>query len=364
MVMQEADDSLKHAFASDNCSGVCPEAWATLEQANQHYVGSYGADRWTKRAIELIEEMFECRCEVFFTFNGTAANSLALASLCHSFQSVIAHRFSHIQTDECGCPEFITGGSKILVVEGPLGIVDLEEVESLASYRRDVHFPTAKVLDLTQATEFGTVYDLEILGRVKELKQRHQLKLHMDGARFANALASLGCQPKEMTWKAGVDCLTLGGTKNGMALGECIVFFDKQLAANFGSRMKQAGQLASKMRYISAPWVGMLESGAYVQRASNANRSARMLAEKLAAIPDVQIDRTPQANAVFARFSANVWKTLESDGWHFYDLFGTGEARLMCSWATTDAEIQAFCNAVALASGLPASSDLPVKPLN
>lgn len=349
--MFDADESLKQAFASDNCAGVCPEAWEALQQANQHYVGSYGADRWTKRATELIEELFECRCEVFFTFNGTAANSLAIASLCRSFQSVIAHRYSHIQTDECGCPEFITGGTKILIVDGPLGIVDLQEVEKVASYRRDVHFPTAKVLDLTQATEFGTVYDLETLKQVGELKQRHQLKLHMDGARFANALASLGCPAKELTWKAGVDCLTLGGTKNGMALGECVVFFDRQLAADFSSRMKQAGQLASKMRYISAPWVGMLESGAYLRRAADANRSAQNLATKLAAIPGVSVAHPPQANAVFARLSPQVWQSLENAGWHFYDLFGTGEARLMCSWATTVAEIQAFSDAVCAASG-------------
>lgn len=350
---QEADESLKYAFASDNCAGVCPEAWEALQASNQYYVGSYGADRWTKRATQLVEDLFECRCDVFFTFNGTAANSLSLASICRSFQSVIAHRFSHIQTDECGCPEFMTGGSKILPAEGPLGIMDLQQVERLASYRRDVHFPTARAIDLTQATEYGTVYDLETLAKFNELKDRHQLKMHIDGARFANALATLQCPAKEITWKIGADCITLGGTKNGMALGECVVFFNRELATEFGSRMKQAGQLASKMRYISAPWVGMLESGAFINRARHANQAALRLAAGLSSIPGVEIAFPVQANAVFARFPVSVWQTLEQQGWHFYDLFGTGEARLMCSWATTDEEIAAFCKAVGQASSDP-----------
>jgi threonine aldolase len=344
--MQDSDESLKYAFASDNCAGVCPEAWDALQTANNHYVGSYGADRWTQRAVALIRELFEYECEVFFAFNGTAANSLALAALCRSYQSVIAHRFSHIQTDECGCPEFITGGTKILLVDGPLGIVNYDQVDAIASYRRDVHFPTAKVLDLTQATEFGTVYDPQTLGNLGQLAKRHGLKVHIDGARFANALASLGCSAKELTWKAGVDCITLGGTKNGMAVGECVVFFNRDAAAEFGCRMKQAGQLASKMRYLSAPWVGVLESGTYVKHALHANQSAQKLASKLQAMQDVEIAHPPQANAVFARFPQHVWTTLENDGWHFYDLFGTGEARLMCSWATTEDEIDAFCTAV------------------
>jgi threonine aldolase len=334
-----------YAFASDNCAGVCPEAWDSWQRANQGCVASYGADAWTARAVQLIQEFFECQCDVFFTFNGTAANSLALASLCRSYQSVIAHRHSHIQTDECGCPEFITGGSKILLVDGPLGIVDTLQVEQIAAYRRDVHFPTARVLDLTQATEYGTVYDPDTLGNLSEVVRRHGLRMHIDGARFAGAVASLGCTPKELTWKVGADCITLGGTKNGMAIGECVVFFNRDLAAEFGCRMKQAGQLASKMRYLSAPWVGMLESGAFLRHAEHANRCAQLLSQRLATIPRVEIAFPPQANAVFARFPDAIRQGLEKDGWHFYDLFGTGETRLMCSWATTEDDIDAFCQA-------------------
>lgn len=338
-----ATESLHHAFGSDNCAGLCPEALESLIAANGDHVGSYGEDRWTRRATELIEAFFETECRVYFAFNGTGANSLALSAICQPFQSVICHADAHVQTDECACPELITGGAKLLTVGGSKCRVDLDAVSEIAKYERGVHFPPAKALTITQATEAGTIYSVERMREVGELCRRLDLRLHVDGARFANALAALGCAAKEITWQAGVDCMTLGGTKNGMAVGECVVFFNTALAESFEYRVKRAGQLASKMRFLSAPWVGMLEEGAFVRRAAHANQAARRLADKLAALPGVGLAEPPEANAVFVKFPEAVSDWLLQRGWHFYDLFGNGQSRLMCSWATTDAQIDAFC---------------------
>lgn len=330
-----------YVFASDNAAGICPAALQSLIAANQDCVGSYGGDPWTERAKSLIDDFFECACEVFFTFNGTAANSLAISALCQRHHSIIAHRQSHLQTDECGCPEFMTGGTKILLANGDQGRIDVDHAAELAAYRRDVHFPPVRAIGVTQATEWGTVYDLQHLDRLHELKQRFQLHIHMDGARFANAVASLGVAPKACTWQAGIDCLSLGGTKNGMAVGECVVFFNKSLASEFGFRIKQAGQLASKMRFLSAPWVGMLESGDYLRHARHANAMASQLKGRLQAM-GLRVINEVQANGVLVDLGETLADQMRELGWHFYDLFNPGESRLMCSWATAQQDLDAF----------------------
>ena len=330
------------AFASDNCSGLAPEALDALIQANAGYEASYGDDPWTQRLQDLVQDFFSTDCQVFLTFNGTAANALALTALVRSYQSVLCHRFAHIQTDECSCPEFFSGGTKLLPVEGPLGKIDLQLADQVARYQRGVHFPPVRALSITQATELGTVYTPEEMKEVAEFCGRHQLHLHVDGARFANALATLKCDPAEITWKAGVTCMTLGGTKNGMGVGECVVFFNRDLATEFAFRIKQAGQLASKMRFLTAPWVGMLESGAYLRRAADANRAAQRLIAGLRSLPGVRLEYPVEANGVFVQFPDNVTEGLHAKGWHFYDLVGNGQARLMCSWATSDEEVDSF----------------------
>src|SRR6185369_6909407 len=240
-------------FASDNYAGVCPEAWQAMAEANRSFVPSYGDDRFTERACGLLRELFETDCQVFFVFNGTAANSLALASLCLSYHSVICHELSHIETDECGAPEFFSNGTKILHVEGAGGKLDLDAVEQAITKRSDIHYPKPRVLSLTQSTEVGTVYTVDEIRAASELAGRYGMRVQMDGARFANAVAALGVAPAEITWKAGVDVLCLGGAKNGMAVGEAVVFFKRELAEDFDYRCKQAGQLASKMRFLAAP---------------------------------------------------------------------------------------------------------------
>ena len=333
---------LKYHFASDNTAGVAPEAWAALENANQGYTPGYGEDAWTARASDLIREVFETDCEVFFTFNGTAANSLSLASMCQSYHSIICHEISHVETDECGAPEFFSNGTKILVAGGANGKVNAQEVEHIAMRRTDIHFPKSKVVSLTQPTEVGTVYSLDELHALQETAQRLGLRVHMDGARFANALVSLGVAPKEITWQAGVDVLCLGGTKQGMLVGDAVVFFKRELAQEFEYRCKQAGQLASKMRFLTAAWVGMLENDVWLKHARHANDCAQRLAAGLREFPGMEFHTPVQANGVFVKLPEPVHAHLKDKGWRYYSFIADGVSRLMCSWNTTDEDIQAF----------------------
>jgi len=327
-------------FASDNASGICPEAWEAMAKANVGHAAGYGEDPWTAKASNLLRKVFEIDCEVFFTFNGTAANALALASLCQSYHSIICHELAHIETDECGGPEFFSNGTKVLLAPGGNhGKLDLAAVERLATRRTDLHFPKPRVLSITQATELGTVYSIDELEAVSDTARRLNLRVHMDGARFANAVASLGVAPKECTWRVGVDVLCLGGTKNGLAIGEAVVFFQRDLAYEFEYRCKQAGQLASKMRFLAAPWVGLLESGAWLRHAASANRCAALLTKQLADVDGVKILHPVQANAVFVKMPQKTIDGLRSAGWRFYDFIGSGGVRLMCSWDTTEQDV-------------------------
>ena len=333
-------------FASDNTAGICPEAWAALAEANRGCRPSYGNDEWTVRACDLLRTVFETDCEVFFVFNGTAANSLALASLCQSYHSVICHDYAHVETDECGAPEFFSNGTKILVATGPDGKLDPAQVERVILKRTDIHYPKPRALSLTQSTEWGTVYTVDELRALTGLAQQHGLAVHMDGARFANAAATLaargGLAPADFTWRAGVDVLCFGGTKNGMATTEAVVFFNRALAREFDFRCKQAGQLASKMRFLSAQWVGMLQDGAWLRHAAHANRMTQKLAAALRRLPRVSILVEPEVNAVFAGFPPGVAEALHARGWHFYNFIGAHGYRLMCSWDTRDADLDAF----------------------
>ncbi len=333
-------------FASDNYAGICPEAFQAMETANQGFVSSYGDDLWTERACESIRQVFESDCQVFFVFNGTAANSLALAALCRSYHSVICHDLAHVETDECGAPEFFSNGTKILHIHGPQGKLDLTEVERAITRRSDIHYPRPKVLSLTQATEVGTVYTPGEICAASELARRYGLKVQMDGARFANAVVSLDVAPADITWRAGVDVLCLGGAKNGMAVGEAVVFFDRELASEFEYRCKQAGQLASKMRFISAPWIGMLDGGAWLKNARHANSCAALLEQKLSEISGVRIMYPRQANSVFVEMPEAVVAGLRATGWHFYSFIGSGGARFMCSWQTTRDDVFQLAEAV------------------
>jgi threonine aldolase len=326
-------------FASDNYAGICPEAWTALAEANQDHAPGYGDDAWTRKAADLIRDVFETHCEVFFVFNGTAANALSLASMCQSYHSILCHEMAHIEADECGAPEFFCNGSKVLLVPGPNGKVDPAGIERMVKKRTDIHYPKPRAVSLTQATELGTVYTPEEIKAIGTKAKSFGLGIHMDGARFANAVVSLDVAPKEITWRAGVDVLCFGGTKNGIPVGEAVVFFDRELAREFDYRCKQGGQLASKMRFISAPWVGMLKDGAWLRHAAHANQMAEYLETKLRHLSAVKLLFPREANAVFAELPRTAIDGLRERGWKFYTFIGRAGCRLMCAWDTTTEDV-------------------------
>lgn len=333
---------LRFDFASDNTAAIAPAAWAALAEANADAEISYGDDKWTRRVVAQVREIFERDCEVFLIFNGTAANALALAHLCRSYHAVICHEYAHSQTDECGAPEFFSGGAKLVPIAGENGKLDSRNVEASLRRSSDVHSPKPRVLSLTQATEFGTVYRREEIERLCEFAHEHSLLVHMDGARFANAVAALDCAPKSITWEAGVDVLCFGGTKNGTAAGELVVFFKKELADEFDYRAKQGGQLASKMRFLAAPWAGLLSSNAWIENARHSNSCARSLAQKLTAALGSGPAFPAEANAVFWRMSLPLVTHLQDRGWRFYKFIEPDIYRFMCAWSTTEGQIDEF----------------------
>jgi threonine aldolase len=337
--------SADYTFASDNTAGMAPEALNGLLAANAGTVPSYGADPWTPRARQLIRELFETDCEVFFVFNGTAANSLALAHYCRPYHSILCHALAHVETDECSAPEFFVGGAKVVPLEGPNAKLRPEDIAPVFTRGRGVHSPKPGALSLTQCTELGTVYTPAEIRALADLAHRHGCAVHMDGARFANAAAALaarGFKPADFTWRAGVDVLSSGGTKNGMNTTEAVVFFHPDSARDFDYRVKQGAQLASKQRFASAQWCGMLENGAWRRHAAHANAMAQRLAAGLDGLPGVRLAWPAEANGVFVELTPEVFAALEARGWHFYRFVGDHVYRLMTSWETTPERIDRF----------------------
>ena len=330
--------NLPQQFASDNYAGICPEAWNATAEANKGHQAAYGDDAWTVRAADAVRSLFETNCQVYFAFNGTAANSMALASLCQSYHGVICSDVAHVETDECGAPAFFSNGSKLLLARAEGGKITPDAIGAVATKRSDIHFPKPRVVSITQPTETGRVYSVAEVSASAATCRALGLSLHMDGARFANACASLGCSPADITWRAGIDVLCFGGTKNGMAIGEAVIFFDPARAEDFDFRCKQAGQLASKMRFLSAPWVGMIEGGAWLRNAAHANASARRLAAQLADVAGLEILFPVEANAVFVGMSDAAVAALRERGWLFYQFIGGG-ARFMFAWDADPARV-------------------------
>ena len=341
-------------FHSDNTAGIAPEAWAGLAGANRGSAPSYGDDPCTAEARAELGRVFGCECAVFFVFNGTAANALALAQLCRSHQLVICHTSSHVDTDECGAPEFFTGGCKVVTCGGAHAKLEPSAVAAALRRGHGVHYPKPGALSLTQATELGTVYTPEEIRALTALAREHGLAVHMDGARFANAAAALatrGCTPADLTWRAGVDVLCLGGTKNGMLTTEAVVFFDPDRARDFDYKVKQAGQLASKARFAAAQWCAMLTNGAWLRHAAQANSLARRLSEGVAAIPGLRLAAPTEANGVFVDLPPEVAAGVSRRGWHLEPFVGESIHRFMCSWATTDADVDALLADLRAAAG-------------
>ncbi len=345
------------AFASDNTAGVCPEALAALGEANAGNVPSYGSDDHTARAKKLFNEIFETRCEVFFVFNGTAANSLVLSALCQRHHAVACHAMAHVHTDECAAPEFFTGGAKVIPVDTPDAKLTPEVLAPLLSRGHGIHSSKLRAVSLTQATELGTLYTPDELAALTGWARTHSLAVHMDGARFSNAAAQ-GVSPADLTWRSGVNVLSFGGTKNGLLNTEAVVFFNRALAQEFDYRVKQSGQLASKMRFASAQWTAVLRDGAWLRHAGHANRQAATLAAGLKNL-GLKLLAPTEANGVFAEMPPALAQALETRGWRFYKFFGDNGYRLMCSWATTDADITAFLADARQARALESHVALP-----
>ncbi|ROR32846.1 threonine aldolase family protein [Inmirania thermothiophila] len=339
-------------FASDNYAPMCPEALEALVRANEGPAPAYGADAWTARAEAAIAAWFEAECRVFFVGTGTAGNALALATLARPYERVLCHEAAHAIHDECGAPGLVGGGVRLTPLPGAHGRIDRETLAGALAGRADVHHGRAAALTLTQPTELGTVYTPEALAGLCALAHGHGLRVHVDGARLFNAVAALGCAPRALGPDAGVDVLTLGGTKGGLGLGEALVFFDLELAEGFAWRHKQAGQLFSKMRFLSAPWTGLLEGDAWRRHAAHANACARRLAEAVAGVEGVRLAHPVEANAVFLELPAAVAAGLEARGWRFHALPAWGGARFLCAWDTEEAAVDLLAADIAeLAAG-------------
>lgn len=325
-------DGLTHTFASDNWSGLCPEALEALIEANQGSHPPYGADRWTQKAKSAIQQLFDCDAEIFFVTSGTAGNSLSLAHLSQPYQSILCHGLSHILLDECGAPGFFGQGSGLRAISRTEDArIDLEALKAALSQPRDLRFQPPAVLSLTQSTERGTLYSVEALSRLIPEAKARGLSIHMDGARFLQAAAALRCSPAEMSLAAGVDVLTLGGTKIGGGIADAVIFFDRHLAEGFSHRLKQAGQVPAKHRLLTAPWVGLLSSQVWRQYAEHANAMAADLEQALE-----RCGITPfcprESNMVFVKFPRYLLQTLHSQGWHFHVHPESGVARLVTGW--------------------------------
>ncbi len=341
-------------FASDNWSGAHPNIMAALARANEGHAPSYGGDALTKRVEATFCEIFEREVAVFFVATGGAANALALSQLCPPWGMIPCHEESHIQMDECGAPEFMTGGAKLLPIAGFAGKLTPDAVRAaLAGFpERPPHGMPARALSLTQATECGTVYSVGEVTALCETAKAAGLSVHMDGARFANALAALGCAPADISWRAGVDVLSFGGTKNGCLIAEAVVFFDPAAARDFMFRRKRAAQLFSKMRFIAAQFDAYFAGGLWLDMAAHANAMAQRLSAGLAAAPGCKVWYPADANEVFVSFPPGVAERLRAGGATFYPWVTPGDPasgtmqRLICSWATAAPEVDAFLAAV------------------
>jgi threonine aldolase len=329
-------------FFSDNAAAACPEAMAAIEAANRVDT-AYDGDAWSGRLNAAFSELFGTEVEALWVPTGTAANSLALAALCPPHGQIVCHRDAHIQNDECGAPEFYTHGAKLLLAGGEGAKLAPGTVDALLdTLRDDVHMGPRAALSITNATEYGLVYTPDETAALGELCRRRGLGFHVDGARFANAVASLGCTPAELSWQAGVDALSFGFVKNGGLCAEALIFFRPELAAVSHFRRKRGGHLLSKGRYLAAQILAMLDSGVWLRNARAANAAAARLAE--AAGPERQL-LPVQVNELFIRVTPQEAATLRAQGFDFYD-WGPGEARLVTSWDSDPADVDALAAAI------------------
>jgi threonine aldolase len=303
-------------FLSDHLYGVDDAVMQAIIDANKPLTSpSYGADDWTARCGTLMNDIFDRKVEMYLVGTGTAANALALSTLAQPYNAILSYCDAHIMIDECGAPEFFTGGAKIYGINEPRGKITAQGVEAcLATFVRGEHNSKPAVVSVTQSSELGTVYQVDEVAAISQVAKSHGLKLHMDGARFANALAALGCSPAEATWEAGVDVLSFGTTKNGTMGVDAIVFFDTELARDFEHRRMRAGQLTSKSRFLGAQMEAYLTNDLWLRNARTANAHAARLHDGLKDLPGIRIPLGAEANQLFPIISSKLDKHLKDAG--------------------------------------------------
>nr|WP_321986072.1 beta-eliminating lyase-related protein [uncultured Lichenicoccus sp.] len=344
---------IRKNFGSDNVGPAHPRVVEAMLEANRGAVASYGGDPWTARLDSLVSGIFQTETTVFPMATGTAANALALSALVRPFGAIVCDEVAHIMNDEAGAPEFFSGGAKLLTLPSPDGRLDPEALQAFLARRRisGVHQSPVEAISLTQATEWGTCYPTARIEALAQVARDNRLHVHMDGARFANAVSFLGATPAAVTWKAGVDVLSLGATKNGAMAAEAVVFFNRDLARDFAQRRKRAGHLWSKQRFLSAQLTGYLEGGLWLENAGRANAAAARLSQGLAAQPGAALVQPTEANEVFVLLPEAVVVRLEAAGYGFYRWSSRPEqggimVRLVCAFDTAAADVDALLETI------------------
>lgn len=332
-------------FASDNNATVHPKILAAIENANDGHAVGYGGDKITEQAQKLFKTIFGEQTETFFAYNGTGANVIAIQALTHSFNAVVCARTAHINVDECGAPEKLSG-CKLLPIETANGKITVEQIRQYMHGFGFEHHAQPKVVSITQATELGTIYTIEEIKEIADYVHSMGLYLHMDGARIANAAAALNCTLAETSIGAGVDVLSFGGTKNGLMFGEAIVFANAQLAQNVKYIRKQSTQLHSKMRYVSAQFIALLENDLWLENAQHANQMAVLLAEALGGVEKVVLTQKVESNGVFAKVPKAIIESLQQEFFFYVWDEHRSEVRWMTSFDTQEEDINAFVQAL------------------
>ncbi|MDA7812431.1 low specificity L-threonine aldolase [Candidatus Pelagibacter sp.] len=332
-------------FASDNVAGACPEVLDAILKANDGDRAPYGDDEISKNLQDKFSEIFEKEVIVFPTSSGTAANALALSTMTPSFGNIYCHKLSHINVDECGAPEFYTGGAKLVNLNGVNGKITAEELNKSISGKGVVHHTQPSSVSITQLCETGEVYELDEIKKISEIAYNHKLNMHMDGARFANALVSLDCSPAEMTWKSGIDVLSFGATKNGCLAAEAIIFFKPALVGNLPFLMKRAGHLLSKMSFVSAQLDAYITNEVWLRNAKHANAMGKKLSQGLDQHKNIELAYPTDANEIFVKIPKDIIDQLNSEGYTINDDEWDGKAvRLVTAWNTNLSDIETFLN--------------------
>ena len=334
------------SFASDNNAGVHPEVLEAIARANQGHVVAYGDDPYTRSAVARFEEHFGEGIDVFYTFNGTGANVLGLQALNRPYHAVLCSEHAHIYTDECGAPEKHTG-CKLIPLPNPDGKITLDAVRHAYHGIGDQHHVQARVISITQSTEMGTVYQAGEIQALARFAHEHEMFLHVDGARIANAAASLGQTLRQATRDLGADVLSFGGTKNGILGGEAVVFFNRKLSTDFLYLRKQGMQLASKMRFIAVQFEALLTDDLWLRSAQHANHMARLLEAELRRIPQVKIVWKVEANGVFAQIPRHAIQKIKDRYFFYMWIEEESIVRWMCSFDTTEGDVKEFAKVVA-----------------